>query len=107
MSKRVRELFDKVTLAASPEGAIPDNVPLMELAEMVVRGKVKLSAQQQRMLIELLPFIAPKLSAVANVNGQDFASLLDRRLERIAKRGPRLLEDLRFKREPEPFYDQG
>jgi len=85
------------------QDAIPDNIPLMELAEMVVRGKVRLSPQQQRMLIELLPFIAPKLSAVANVQGQDFATLLDRRLERIAKRDqrPKLIEDLRFRSEPE------
>jgi hypothetical protein len=35
---------------------IPDDVSLQELAEQVVRGKVKLSPAQQRMLIELLPF---------------------------------------------------
>ena len=42
---------------------IPDDIPLMELADKVVRGKVQLSPQQQRMLIEMLPYIAPKLSA--------------------------------------------
>jgi hypothetical protein len=43
---------------------IPDNVPLQELAEQVVRGKVKLTPPQLRMLIELLLFHLPKLSAV-------------------------------------------
>src|SRR5215472_9147741 len=62
---------------------IPDNIPLAELAEQVVRGKVKLSAPQLRMLIELLPFHLPKLSAIAvgRLTGEDFASRLDRAVE--------------------------
>ncbi len=62
---------------------------------MVVRSKVKLSPPQMRMLIEMLPFVAPKLSAVAinALNGQDFASRLDRCIERSnAARFPRLIE---------------
>jgi transposase len=43
---------------------IPDHISLQELAEQVVRGKVKLAPAQQRMLIELFPFYMPKLSAV-------------------------------------------
>jgi hypothetical protein len=64
--------------------AIPDNIPLAELAELVVRGKVKLSPSQLRMLIELLPFHLPKLSAVAvgRLTGEDFvATRLDRAVE--------------------------
>jgi hypothetical protein len=54
---------------------IPDNIPLMELADRVVRGKLKLSPPQQRMLIEMLPYIAPKLSAtaIATMDGKTFA----------------------------------
>ena len=67
---------------------IPDDIPLMELADKVVRGKVKLSPQQQRMLIEMLPYIAPKLSAtaIASIDGQTFAQALDRCIER--SKGP-------------------
>ena len=63
---------------------IPDDVPLMELADRVVRGKIKLSPPQQRMLIEMLPYIAPKLSATAitTMNGQSFAEALDRCIAR-------------------------
>jgi len=63
---------------------IPDNIPLMELADRVVRGKIKLSPQQQRMLIEMLPYIAPKLSAtaIAAMDGKSFAEALDRAIER-------------------------
>jgi hypothetical protein len=63
--------------------AIPDNIPLPELAELVVRGKVKLSPPQLRMLIELLPFHLPKLSAIAvgRLTGEDFATRLDRAVE--------------------------
>src|SRR5262249_6368308 len=65
------------------DAPIPDNIPLAELAEQVVRGKVKLSPPQMRMLIELLPFHLPKLSAVAvgRLTGEDFASRLDRAVE--------------------------
>ena len=63
---------------------IPDNIPLPELAEQVVRGKVKLTPMQQRMLIELLPFYMPKLSAVGvgYLSNDTFAERLDRAIAR-------------------------
>ena len=63
---------------------IPDNIPLPELAEQVVRGKVKLSREQMRMLIELLPFHMPKLSAVGvgYLTNNTFAERLDRAIDR-------------------------
>ena len=62
----------------------PDNIPLMELADRVIRGKIRLSPPQQRMLIEMLPYIAPKLSAtaIATMDGKTFAEALDRAIER-------------------------
>jgi hypothetical protein len=71
---------------------IPDNISISELAEQVVRGKVKLTPMQQRMLIELLPFYMPKLSAVAvgRLTGDDFASRLDRAVD--ASNRAKLLE---------------
>jgi hypothetical protein len=64
--------------------AIPDNISIPELAEQVVRGKVKPSQPQLRMLIELLPFHLPKLSAIAvgRLTGEDFATRLDLAIER-------------------------
>ena len=58
--------------------------PILELAEQVVRGKRKLSREQMRMLIELLPYYAPKLTAIAvgAFDGQDFYTRLDRAIER-------------------------
>jgi hypothetical protein len=69
---------------------IPDDVPLPELAEQVVRGKVRLSPPQLRMLIELLPFYLPKLSAttIATIDGKSFAEALDRCIERSIKGPP-------------------
>jgi hypothetical protein len=63
---------------------IPDNVAIPELAEQVVRGKVELTPPQQRMLIELLPYYMPKLSAtaIASIDGQTFAEALERCIER-------------------------
>ncbi len=63
---------------------IPDDIPLPELAEQVVRGKVKLTPAQMRMLIELLPFYMPKLSSVGVgfLNANDFATRLERAVQR-------------------------
>src|SRR5215468_8129210 len=85
MSK-VRAVLDQIEAEQRQSAAcnaIPDNIPLAELAEQVVRGKVKLSPPQMRMLIELLPFHMPKLSAVAvgRLTGEDFASRLDRAVD--------------------------
>ena len=75
---------------------IPDNIPLAELADQVVRGKVKLSAPQLRMLIELLPFHLPKLSAVGvgYMTNDTFAEPPDRAIDRTeaTKRFKKLIE---------------
>jgi hypothetical protein len=84
MSK-VRAVLDQIEAEQRQQmsDAIPDNIPLPELAEHVVRGKVKLTPPQLRMLIELLPFNLPKLSAIAvgRLTGEDFATRLDRAVE--------------------------
>jgi hypothetical protein len=63
---------------------IPKGVTAPELADMVMRGEVKLSAQQMRAMVELLPFHAPKLSSVGVgfLNASDFASRLERAINR-------------------------
>jgi hypothetical protein len=86
MSK-VRAVLDQIEAEqrqGMSEPIIPDHIPLQELAEQVVRGKVKLTPAQQRMLIELLPFYMPKLSSVAlgYLNANDFASRLERAVQR-------------------------
>jgi hypothetical protein len=57
-----------------------------------VRGKVKLTPPQQRMLIELLPFYTPKLSAVAvgYMTNNTFADRLERAI--TASEKARLIE---------------
>jgi hypothetical protein len=59
---------------------IPKGVTAPELADMVMRGEVKLSPQQMRAMVELLPFHAPKLSSVAvgTLDGTTFAERLER-----------------------------
>ena len=97
------EKLRRLQRQAEIEGCIP-NIPndmsIPELAEQVVRGKIKLSPPQQRMLIELLPFYMPKLSAIGFVRNADtFAERLERALARSngVRQRPKLLEDLRFK----------
>jgi hypothetical protein len=58
MSERIAAVLDRIE-AQQNEQIIPDDIPLLELADMVFRGKVKLSPPQMRMLIEMLPFVAP------------------------------------------------
>ena len=45
---------------------------------------MKLAQQQLRMLIEMLPYIAPKLSAtaIATMDGKTFAEALNRAIKR-------------------------
>jgi hypothetical protein len=78
---------------------ISDDISLLELADKVVRGKLKLGAQQMRLLIELLPYHAPKLMAVANVTEGSFAKLLDRAIER--SNGPLKLIEARPLEKPQ------
>lgn len=92
----------KVPEEPKPE-PIPDDIPLTQLADMVVRGKVKLSPPQMRMLIEMLPFVAPKLTAVAHLHeGETFAVRLEKCIARSDKvrHQPKLIEDLRWTRDP-------
>ena len=74
------ELVDLSVRKVEPDGSIPDDISITELAEDVVRGKRKLSQPQMRMLIELLPYYAPKLTAVAVgwQKGEDFYTRLDK-----------------------------
>jgi hypothetical protein len=65
---------------------IPDNIPLPEVADRVVRGKLTLSREQLRLLIELLPYHMPKLSAVAHAHF-DFAKELDKAILTAPSRG--------------------
>ncbi len=77
------------------EPPLPPNVRALELLQMVYRGEVKVSPQQMRAAIEALPFEAPKLTAVAlaSMTAQDFASRLERCLQRSnGARVPKLIE---------------
>jgi hypothetical protein len=49
-----RRQSQKVPEEPKPE-PIPDDIPMNELADMVVRGKIKLSPAQMRILIEMQP----------------------------------------------------
>jgi hypothetical protein len=62
---------------------IPDNIPLPELVEQVIRGKLKLAPNQMRLLIAWMPHFAPRLAAVSvgYHDGTAFADRLDRAIE--------------------------
>jgi hypothetical protein len=58
--------------------------PLNFLKAVYMNVELPLSVRM-RAAIEVLPYTHPKLSMTAVVSDQDFASLLDRRLQRIAE----------------------
>jgi hypothetical protein len=66
------------------EPQLPGGIMALPLLQMAYRGQVKLTPQQARCAIEALPYETPKLSAVAHghFEGNDFASALDRAIER-------------------------
>ena len=87
---KIRAVIDQIEAdqrQAHQVDTIPDDISITELAEDVVRGKRRLTQPQMRMLIELLPYYAPKLTAVAvgYLKGQDFYSRLDRAVEASEK----------------------
>jgi len=63
---------------------LPAGTTAKQALEMVYRGEIVLSPQQMRAAIECLQFENPKVSAVAvtHMDGQDFASALERAIER-------------------------
>ena len=60
--------------------ALPKDIRALQLLQMAYRGEIELTSQQFRAAKEALPFEEPKLSAMAvgSMNGQDFATLLER-----------------------------
>jgi hypothetical protein len=74
------------------EPELPEGILALELLQMAYRGKIKLTPQQARCAIESLPYETPKLgaTAVATMDGQDFAAALDRCIERSKQPVPLL-----------------
>ena len=79
-----------------------ENLHVCSLADRVIRGKLKLSPPQMRLLIELLPYHAPKLMAVGVMNGDSFAAQLDRAIERNQRREMKLIDAKPVPVEPHP-----
>jgi hypothetical protein len=79
------ELTDlNVRYEEDEEGVIPNDIPLPTIADEVVRGKRTLSRDQMRLLIELLPYHMPKLSATAHINF-NYAEALEKELRCIER----------------------
>jgi hypothetical protein len=65
---------------------IPDNIPLEEIADEVVRGKRTLSRDQMRLLIELLPYYLSKCPTSHHFNF-NFAEQLEKELRCFERSG--------------------
>src|SRR5215471_18692131 len=77
---------------------LPAGTTAKQALEMVYRGEIVLSPQQMRAAIECLQFEVPKVSAVAvsHMTGNDFASALERAIQRskapLALNAPAVIE---------------
>jgi hypothetical protein len=90
---KITAILDEIDQVKQVDAPIPDELTIPEIAEQVARGKIKLSAQQERVLRELLPYYRPKLSAVGHITNEDLFSVqLDRAIERSARSQGRLIE---------------
>jgi hypothetical protein len=71
---------------------LPEGTTAKQALEMVYRGEIVLSPQQMRAAIECLQFEVPKVSAIAvsHMDGSDFASALDRAIQRSSQPVPLL-----------------
>jgi hypothetical protein len=69
------------------EQSIPKDIRALELLQMEYRGEIELTSAQRSAAKECLPFETPKLTAMAvgSMNGQDFASLLERAIRASGK----------------------
>jgi hypothetical protein len=83
----ITSVLDRIE-AEQQTPALPEGVTALALLQMVYRGAVKVSPQQMRAAIESLPYEQPKLSAVAvgYMSREDFASRLERALQRSEHR---------------------
>ena len=89
---------DPSLLTKDERFVLPEGTTAKQALEMVYRGEIVLSPQQMRAAIECLQFENPKVSAVAvsHMNGQDFASALERAIQRskqpLTLPGPKTIE---------------
>jgi hypothetical protein len=95
MVGKIAAILDQIE--AQQETTIPVGIGAKRLLQMVYRGEVKLTAQQMRAAIEILPFEEPKLATVgvAHITGNDFAAMLDRAVQRSLAGPPTKLIEAR------------
>jgi hypothetical protein len=89
MSEEVRmpSFAEVAELERRAEGKVvelPEGIGAHQILQMEYRGQIVLTHGQRRAAEVCLPFESPKLGAVAttSMNADDFASMLDRAIER-------------------------
>jgi hypothetical protein len=89
---------DPDNLEAPKESVVPEGETSLQLLQAIYRDKKRPLNVRVRCAIEALPFENPKVSAVAisHMTGNDFASALDRAIERskapLALNAPAIIE---------------
>ena len=68
-----------------PVGESPEQVRSLEYLQRIYRDPAQPPSVRMRAAIESLPYENPKLSAMAIVNGEEFAVKLDRAIARTEK----------------------
>jgi hypothetical protein len=98
MSEKLRSVLDRIEAEqAQPKRwrswEVPEDIPIEEWSELYLRGKLDLTKEELRVLIEMLPYLRPKLMAVGHTRlGDDFSAKLDRCIQRSEKVRVKLIE---------------
>jgi len=88
MTDRISEVLDRLEAQQQRDDdgsqLWPRDRDLMDMAEAVARGEYKPTPQQERALKLVMEYKYPKLAvtAVSNISGADFASMLERAIQR-------------------------
>ena len=80
MTDRINEVLDRIEAQQASNEAVPRNA--LEYVQDVYRGCRVADPWRMRAAMAALPFESPKLSAMAIVERSDFATMLDRAIER-------------------------
>jgi hypothetical protein len=85
MTQEIATVLDRLELQQAKALELRPDATSLELLQKVYRNPTIPLPTRIRCAMACLPFEHPKLAVTAVVNEQDFATLLDRRLKRIAE----------------------
>mgnify|MGYP001441070054 CR=1 FL=1 len=85
MTDRINEVLDRIEAQQAQASAEGEPPSALEYVRDVYKGRRVADPWKMRAAMAALPFESPKLSAMAIVERSDFATMLDKAIERSGK----------------------